>query len=136
MWKSSGIFIVFACIINVIALDNGLARTPPMGWMSWERFRCITDCEKYPDECIRSVENIVEFRVKHVRNNEFLRFSEQLFRRAADRIVSDGYKDVGYEYVIIDDCWMSKERDEKGRLVPDVKRFPNGIKPLADYVSD
>jgi hypothetical protein len=23
-----------------------------MGWMSWERFRCIIDCDKYPDECI------------------------------------------------------------------------------------
>ena len=35
------------------ALDNGLALTPPMGWLSWERFRCITDCVNYPDECIR-----------------------------------------------------------------------------------
>ena len=24
------------------ALDNGLAELPPMGWMSWERFRCTT----------------------------------------------------------------------------------------------
>lgn len=66
----------------------------------------------------------------------FTPFSEQLFRNAADRIVSDGYKDAGYEYVIIDDCWMEKERDKNGRLVPDLKRFPNGMKPLADYVSD
>ena len=35
------------------ALENGLARTPPMGWMSWERFRCNTDCATYPDTCIR-----------------------------------------------------------------------------------
>lgn len=64
----------------------------------------------------------------------FIRFSEQLFRNAADRIVSDGYKDAGYEYVIIDDCWMEKERDKNGRLVPNLERFPNGMKPLADYV--
>lgn len=25
------------------ALDNGLARTPPMGWNSWNRFRCNVD---------------------------------------------------------------------------------------------
>lgn len=37
----------------VDALDNGLALTPPMGWMSWQRFRCIIDCDLYPDECIR-----------------------------------------------------------------------------------
>jgi len=23
----------------VIGLENGLARTPPMGWLAWERFR-------------------------------------------------------------------------------------------------
>lgn len=40
-------------LYNVNALENGLARTPPMGWMAWERFRCITDCENFPDECIR-----------------------------------------------------------------------------------
>lgn len=61
--------------------------------------------------------------------------SEQLFKTAADRLVADGYKDLGYEYVIIDDCWMEHERDNvTGRLVADRVRFPNGIKALADYV--
>lgn len=36
-----------------LALENGLARTPPMGWLAWERFRCNTDCENDPDNCIR-----------------------------------------------------------------------------------
>ena len=36
-------------------LENGLARTPPMGWLAWERFRCNTDCENDPHNCIRSV---------------------------------------------------------------------------------
>ncbi|XP_022091561.1 alpha-N-acetylgalactosaminidase-like isoform X2 [Acanthaster planci] len=45
-----------------------------------------------------------------------------------------GYKDAGYEYINLDDCWMSRERDAQGRLQPDPKRFPSGIKNLADYV--
>lgn len=57
-----------------------------------------------------------------------------MFKNAADLIVSQGYKEVGYEYVIIDDCWMEMERDNNSRLVPDKKRFPSGIKALADYV--
>lgn len=61
--------------------------------------------------------------------------SEKLFKNAADLIVSQGYRDVGYEYVIIDDCWMEMKRDSDGRLVADRKRFPSGIKALADYVS-
>lgn len=37
------------------SLENGLARTPPMGWLSWQRFRCNTDCENDPENCIRWV---------------------------------------------------------------------------------
>jgi hypothetical protein len=30
------------------ALANGAARTPPMGWLTWQRFRCHTDCDNDP----------------------------------------------------------------------------------------
>lgn len=36
-----------------LALNNGLALTPPMGWMTWGQFRCNTDCKLDPDRCIR-----------------------------------------------------------------------------------
>lgn len=50
-------------------------------------------------------------------------------------MVSSGFKDAGYEYVIIDDCWLEKERDPVTKeLVADRKRFPSGMKALADYV--
>ena len=62
-------------------------------------------------------------------------FSENLYKAQAGRMVADGYKDAGYVYVNIDDCWPSKERDSQGRLVADPERFPSGIKALADYVS-
>ena len=52
----------------------------------------------------------------------------------ADLLVSEGYRDLGYEYVNIDDCWMSQERADNGSLVADPERFPSGIKALADYV--
>ena len=54
----------------------------------------------------------------------------------ADRIVSDGYKDAGYEYVHIDDCWAARQRDSNGKLQADPQRFPSGMKALADYVSE
>ena len=72
---------------------------------------------------------------KSVIANGFLpTFSERLFKQMADLVVSDGYHDVGYTYVNIDDCWLAHERDAFGRLQPDRKRFPSGIKALADYV--
>uniref|UniRef100_A0A0B7BIS4 Alpha-galactosidase n=1 Tax=Arion vulgaris TaxID=1028688 RepID=A0A0B7BIS4_9EUPU len=94
------------------ALDNGIALTPPMGWLSWERFRCNVDCENDPDNCI----------------------SERLYMKMADLLVSEGYRDAGYIYVNIDDCWPAKTRDSDGRLVADPDRFPSGIKALAKYI--
>uniref|UniRef100_A0A8C7LGW4 Alpha-galactosidase n=1 Tax=Oncorhynchus mykiss TaxID=8022 RepID=A0A8C7LGW4_ONCMY len=96
------------------ALDNGLMRTPPMGWMSWERFRCNIDCENDPKNCI----------------------SENLFRDMADRLAEDGWKEMGYDHVMIDDCWSSMLRDKDGRLQPDPQRFPGGIAKLARYLHD
>ena len=60
--------------------------------------------------------------------------SEELIFEIADRMVEDGYLDAGYEYVVIDDCWSLRERDANGRLVPDPKKFPHGMKYVADYI--
>ena len=60
--------------------------------------------------------------------------NEDLVKGIADSFVKDGYKDAGYEYIVLDDGWMSHERDENGNLVADPKKFPNGMKALADYV--
>ena len=43
---------------GVAALENGLARTPPLGWLTWERFRCNTDCAADPEHCIRDTNGI------------------------------------------------------------------------------
>jgi alpha-galactosidase len=59
--------------------------------------------------------------------------SEELIRQTADAMVSSGMKDAGYQYVVIDDCWQV-ERDKDGNIIPDAKRFPSGMKALADYV--
>jgi|BarGraNGADG00212_1021973.scaffolds.fasta_scaffold14486_1 alpha-galactosidase len=84
------------------ALDNGLARTPPMGFNDWNAFGC----------------NV----------------SEALIKQTADFFVSSGMKAAGYEYVNIDDCWMTHQRDASGRLVPDPTKFPDGIAGTAAYV--
>ncbi|XP_033631500.1 alpha-N-acetylgalactosaminidase-like isoform X4 [Asterias rubens] len=104
--------LLMLCAVSTQALDNGLGRTPPMGWMTWERFRCNTDCKNDPYNCV----------------------SEKLVMQMADRMVEDGYKDAGYQYINIDDCWSNKQRDAQGRLQSDPVRFPSGIKALADYV--
>ena len=59
--------------------------------------------------------------------------NENVIRAAADAMVSSRMKDAGYQYVVIDDCWHG-ERDINGDIQADPKRFPSGIKALADYI--
>ncbi|MFJ1470493.1 glycoside hydrolase family 27 protein, partial [Massilia orientalis] len=58
---------------------------------------------------------------------------ERLIRETADAMVKQGLKDAGFQYVNIDDCWQG-QRDTDGNIQPDPKRFPSGMKALADYV--
>jgi alpha-galactosidase len=58
---------------------------------------------------------------------------EATVRRVADAMASNGMKDAGYQYVVIDDCWHGP-RDTGGFITHDAKRFPSGIKALSDYV--
>src|ERR1700760_4850513 len=78
-----------------LALNNGLALTPPMGWNDWNTFGCNVNA--------------------------------QLVEQTADTIVSQGLQAAGYQYVNIDDCWMSSSRNSGGHLVPDPAKFPGGI---------
>ena len=58
--------------------------------------------------------------------------SDALVREMAGAMVASGMKDAGYTYVCIDDLWQGG-RDGAGNLYPDAKRFPAGIKAVADY---
>lgn len=60
--------------------------------------------------------------------------NEKLIMETADKLVEEGFLDAGYEYLVIDDCWSEKQRDENGMLVADRKKFPHGMKYVADYV--
>lgn len=104
------IFIVLSITEDIGALDNGLALTPPMGWLAWERFVCQTDCKHYPHDCI----------------------NEDLFNTQAERMLKDGFRKVGYQYVNIDDCWSERRRGSNHQLIAARDRFTNGsILPLA-----
>lgn len=59
--------------------------------------------------------------------------SDKLIREIADAMVAKGYRDAGYTYIFIDDAWQGG-RDNRNNIIPDPKKFPYGIKALADYV--
>ncbi|WP_242153989.1 glycoside hydrolase family 27 protein [Sphingomonas sp. BAUL-RG-20F-R05-02] len=61
------------------------------------------------------------------------RVNEKVVRDTADVIASNGMKEAGYEYVVIDDCWHGS-RDANGFITEDRTRFPSGLKTLGDYI--
>ena len=94
-------FLIFLSILKLYYfLDNGLGKTPQMGWNSWNKFAC--------------------------------KINETIIRDTIDALNSTGLLNSGYNYINIDDCWQIG-RDKNGKIIPDPKTFPNGIKPLVDY---
>ncbi|HET9655430.1 MAG TPA: cellulose binding domain-containing protein [Kineosporiaceae bacterium] len=59
---------------------------------------------------------------------------EKLIRGMADTIVTNGMRDLGYRYVVVDDCWFNPDRDAAGNLQANPTRFPSGMKALGDYL--
>jgi len=62
-----------------------------------------------------------------------LKINEDLVRGIADMFVDRGFKDAGYEFIVIDDGWQV-DRDAGGNIGVNPEKFPSGIKALADYV--
>ena len=108
-WASlATLIVVIASVVTVVspgpamALNNGVGRTPPMGWNTWNTFGCNID--------------------------------EALIRQTADAMVANGMRDLGYKYVVVDDCWFNPNRDAQGNLQAHPTRFPSGMKALGDYL--
>lgn len=59
--------------------------------------------------------------------------NEQIVREVIDSMVSTGLRDAGYRYVVIDGGWRDTKLSPNGELLCHPAKFPNGIKPLADY---
>lgn len=57
---------------------------------------------------------------------------KQIFE-TADALVASGMKDLGYEWIVLDDC-IHPTRSLDGVLHPLKSSWPHGMKPVADYV--
>ncbi|KIX95875.1 uncharacterized protein Z520_08583 [Fonsecaea multimorphosa CBS 102226] len=88
---------------SVYAVNNGLARTPQMGWNNWNSLGCDV--------------------------------SQSLLLETSKMLLDSGLKDVGYQYVVLDDCW-SDGRDAGGYLRHDANKFPKGMKWVAGELHD
>ena len=95
------------------ALDNGVARTPPLGWSSW-----LTCEEPAPNgtKCGHDVCNEAEV------------------KESALAMAANGMQKLGWKYLVLDDCWAATSRDGDGKLTWDVERFPSGMPALTAWL--
>ena len=67
-------------------------------------------------------------------NTYGVNINERLIKRQADAMVSKGLKDVGFDHINIDDGFFGGRNTETGELLIHPTRFPNGLKPVVDYI--
>ena len=67
-------------------------------------------------------------------NTFALNISEDVIKGQADAMVSTGLKDVGYQYVNIDDGYFYNRNETSGELLIHPRKFPNGLRPIVDYI--
>ena len=67
-------------------------------------------------------------------NTYGVNINENLIKRQADAMVSKGLKDVGFDHINIDDGFFGGRDTKTGELKIHKTRFPNGLKPVADYI--
>ena len=67
-------------------------------------------------------------------NTYGVNISDDLIRQQADAIVANGLSEAGYNHINIDDGFFGGRNTQTGELIVHPTRFPNGLKPVADYI--
>ena len=67
-------------------------------------------------------------------NTYYVNIIDALIRKQADAMVSKGLKDAGFDHINIDDGFFGGRNTTTGELIIHKTRFPNGLKPVADYI--
>ncbi|KAH7321917.1 glycoside hydrolase family 27 protein [Rhexocercosporidium sp. MPI-PUGE-AT-0058] len=62
---------------------------------------------------------------------------EDLFVETANLIIDYGPKDLGYHYIVLDDCWsVGRNESNNNSLIADPKKFPRDMAAVADDIHE
>ncbi|MCM1285461.1 MAG: alpha-galactosidase [Acetobacter sp.] len=61
---------------------------------------------------------------------------QDLIYETAQAMKNSGLADAGYQYINLDDCWQSSQRDENGMLQGDMRTFSRGIPALIKDINE
>jgi alpha-galactosidase len=103
--------VLFAAVLlcgSALALDNGAGLRPPMGWSSW-----CTEGSCGRDYC-----------------------DETEVQAMANTMLSNGMHSLGWNFIVLDDCWAYDRDPATGQLTWDPERFPSGMPALTQWLHD
>lgn len=114
------------------ALNNGLGRTPQMGYNSWYDLMVhllVRSLSFHASSPLCERKCVERTMIQGSLN-------ETNLKETVDRMIDLKLPELGYVYFNLDDDWAAPSRDaETKRLVADRSRFSNGsLKTLSDYV--
>lgn len=58
----------------------------------------------------------------------------ELLEDTANLMIKFGLRDIGYSYVILDDCWSSHRDTESQALVANAAKFPHGMAAISEFI--
>jgi alpha-galactosidase len=99
-----------AALGTAFAMPNGLGKTPPLGWSTWKTCGDEGCTHDYCDEAE--------------------------VKTAAEAMQTNGMLKLGYNYVLLDDCWAATSRQPNDTLTWDTDRFPSGIPALTSWLHE
>ncbi len=67
-------------------------------------------------------------------NRYYCDINQTVIYTNTDQIKRLGLAELGYNYVNVDDCWLTKNRDSNGKVIVDPETFPDGMKAIGDYI--
>lgn len=102
--------------------DNQLAPIPPLGWNSYNAFGGMHGLPSDADPRLPGG----------------VALQERIVLETAQAMVDHGLRDAGYVYVNLDDRWQDPvtPREPSGAIRYDRRRFPHGIRHVADRVHE
>ena len=97
--------------------NNGVSQKPALGWNTWCTMGMCGQAGVSPGKM--SLHDVC---------------NETEIKSVAEAMVSSGLYAMGYDRINLDDCWVGEDRGADGSLAWDPLRFPNGMKPVIDWL--
>ena len=110
---------IVSLVFIAVGYNNGVSQRPALGWNTWCTMGTCGQGGVSPGKM--SLHDVC---------------NETEIKSIGAAMLSSGLYDMGYDRVNLDDCWVGENRNPDGTITWDPLRFPNGMKPVIDWLHE